>query len=236
MSPQTLKKARQSGTGIVCVFFIALAAWGQSSLVDQKSLHIQQPASSPGLQVVVLLDINPHQKKVLPVELALAEGIIQKLDQSENTFSVITFGSQTPTLLKLGVTAVEAIAAIRGVAVEETKEKYFSIRFYDALSLAIVQFTDDSRSKSLVIISEGNDYFPHKAFKSTVARAQQLQVACNVAMVADHSFYGTKGIQRYGFDLRRLAAKTHGQYVEVEEKQKKVPRSVDRLSESILNQ
>jgi hypothetical protein len=196
---------------------------------------MQQRTSSSHHQVVVLLDINPHQKKVLSVELALAEGVVESLAQSGNAFSVITFGSQTPTLLKPDVTADEAITAIRDVTLEQTREKYFSVHFYDALHLAIDQFTDDTRSKSLLIISEGNDYFPHKTFKETAARAQQLQAACDVVMVADHSFYGTKGIQRYGFDLRRFAGKTHGQYIEVGGKQKKVPRSVERLSEGILS-
>ncbi len=234
---QMLKRTWKSvGTRIVCVLFTALAVWAQSPFGCEQSSHIQQPASSSGHQVVVLLDLNPHQTKVLPVELALAEGIIQNLDQPENAFSVITFGSQAPTLLNPRVTAHEAIAAIRGVAIEKTREKYFSVQFYDALSLAISQFTDDTRSRSLLVISEGNDYFPRKTFKETVAKAQQLQAACDVAMVADHSFYGTKGIQRYGFELRRFARKTHGQYIEVGGQQEKVPRSVERLSESILNQ
>jgi hypothetical protein len=231
-----LKRASKSvGTRIVCVLFMALAVWGQSPLAGEQSPPIQQPASSSGHQVVMLLDISPHQKKVLPVELALAEGIIQKLDQAGNAFSVITFGSQAPRLLKDRITADEAIAAIRGVVIEKTLEKYFSVQFYDALSLAISQFTDDTRSKSLLVISEGNDYFPRKTFNETVAKAQQLQAACDVAMVADHSFYGTKGIQRFGFDLRRFAGKTHGQYIEVGGKEKNIARSVERLSEGILS-
>jgi hypothetical protein len=237
MSLQMLKSSSKSlGARVVCVLFTALTVWGQLTTEGEQSPHIQQPASSSGHQVVVLLDLNPHQKKVLPVELALAEGIVQNLDQPENTFSVITFGSQAATLLKASITADEAIAAIRGVAVEKPREKYFSGQFYDALSLAISQFNDDTRSRSLLVISEGNDYFPHKTFKETVAKAQQLQVTCDAAMVADHSFYGTKAIQKYGFNLRRFVGKTHGQYIEVGEKQKKVPDSVERLSEGILNQ
>jgi hypothetical protein len=237
MSLQMTRRAWKSvGTRIVGVLLTALAVRAQSPLGGERWPHIQQPASLSGHQVVVLLDVNPHQTKVLPVELALAEGIIHNLDQPENAFSVITFGSQAPTLLKLRVTAHEAIAAIRGVAMEKTPEKYFSVQFYDALSLAISQFTDDTRSRSILVISEGNDYFPRKTFKETVAKAQQLQADCDVAMVADHSFYGTKGIQRYGFELRRFARKTHGQYIEVGGQLKKVPRSVERLSEGLLNQ
>jgi hypothetical protein len=231
-----LKHASKSvGPTIVCVFITGLAVWGQSPLAGEKSANPRQQASSSGHQVVVLLDVNPHQKKVLPVELALAEGVIQKLDRPENVFSVITFGSRTPTLLKPRGSADEAITAIRSVAIEETRETYFSVEFYDALNLAINQFTDDTRSRSLLVISEGNDYFPRKTFKETVAKAQQLEAACDAAMVADHSFYSTKGIQRYGFDLRRFVGKTHGQYIEVGGKQKKVPRSVQSLSDGILS-
>jgi hypothetical protein len=169
-------------------------------------------------------------------ELTLAEGVIQKLSHLGNAFSVITFGSKSPTLLKSGVQANEAIAAIRDVTLEQTREEYFSVHLYDALNLAFGQFTDDARPKSLLIISEGNDYFPGKTFKQTASQAQQLRITFDVAMVADHTFYGSKGIQRYGFDLRRLAGKTHGRYVEVGGTQKNVPRSIDRLSDSMLGQ
>jgi len=236
MSLQMLKQVFKSGVAaVVCMSLAVLAAWGQSTVIGEESSLRRQQVSSSGQQVVVLLDINPHQKKVLAVELALAEGIIQMLHQPGNTFSVITFGSHPPTLLKPGLTPDEAIVAIRDVTLEQTREKYFPIHFYDALNLAMNQFIDNTSPKSLLVISEGNDYFPHKTFKETVARAQKLQTACDVAMVADHSFYGTKGIQRYGFDLRRLAGKTHGQYIEVGGKQKKVPRSVERLYEGILS-
>jgi hypothetical protein len=214
--------------------FSAVIVPGHAQLVEEKSPTLQHPSLSAH-QLVVLLDINPHQKKVLPVELALAKGIIERIDQPGNTFSVITFGSQEPTLLNSRVTADDAIAAIRDVVLEQTREKYFSVHFFAALSLAMSQVTDDPSSKSLLVISEGNDYFPHKTFKETVARTQHLQVACDVAMVADHSFYGTKAIQHYGFNLRGLAGKTHGQYIEVGDKQKKVPHSIERLSEGILS-
>jgi hypothetical protein len=138
MSLQMLKHASKSvSPTIVCVFFTSLAVWGQSPLAGDKSSYTQQSASSSAHRLVVLLDINPHQKTVLPVELALAEGIIQRVHQPENTFSVITFASQTPTLLKPGDTADEAIAIIRDVTLEQTRQKYFFVHFYDALSLAM---------------------------------------------------------------------------------------------------
>ena len=226
MSLQMLKRVSNSFVpALVALLFVANTAWGQSKGV----------APPKGHQVVVLLDINPHQKNVLPVEVNLAEGIIQRLSQPANLFWLITFGINPPTLLADGVITGEALASIHGVTVEETKKKYFSVYFYDAVELAIRHFKDDGRPKTLLIISEGSDYFPQNTFKETVTKARQLGIACDIAMVADHSFYGTKAIQYYGYHVRELAGKTHGHYVEVGDKQKNVARSVEKLSEGILS-
>jgi len=183
----------------------------------------------------VLVDINPHQQAVLPIELALAEGVIQKLDQAGSIFSVITFGSKSPILLKSGVPAKEAVAAIRDIGLGEQNAESLSVQLYDALNLAFGQFTDDAGANSLLIITEGNDGIG-KMFKQAVTRAQQLRAICNVAMVANHPLYGSKAIPRFGFYLRELAGKTHGRYIEVGDRPKKVPRSIDRVSASILGQ
>ena len=220
---------------LVCGLIVMVAALGQSVALGQELAPTQRDVSASGHQVMILLDTNPHQKRVLAVELALAEGIVQKLQLPENVFSVITFGTQVPQLLRQVVAADEAIAAIRDVSIEQTNDKYFSVRSYDALNLAMNTFSTDTRSRALLIISEGNDHFPRKTFKETITRAQQLQVACDVAMVADHTLYGTKGLQRYGFHLRRLAAKTHGLYVEVGGNQKKVSGSIEELSRGIVS-
>jgi len=228
------RKTRLARLAISCVL-VLFTLCADSTLSGENAPQKNQQLPPPGHQVVVLLDVNANQKKVLPAELALAQGVIQKLDQPGNTFWVITFGSQPPGLLKSGVHADEAIAAIRDVRLEQTSGDYLSVHLYDALNLAFGQFTDDTRPKSLLVITEGNDA-RGKMFKQAVARAQQLQVNCDVDMVADPTFYGPKAIQRYGFYLRELAGKTRGQYIEVGTRQKKVSRSVDRLSESILGQ
>ena len=189
--------------------------------------------SSSDRHLVVLLDINPHQKKVLPVELALAEGVIQKLGQPGNVLSVITFGATPPTLLTSRVQANEAVAAIRDIGLGQPGDAYLAVQLYSALDLAFAQFTNEAGRNSLLVITEGNDG-RGKLFKQAVARAQQLQVICNVVMVADHTLYGSKAIQRYGFYLRELAGKTHGLYREVGDRQEKVTRCVERLSEVIL--
>jgi hypothetical protein len=220
MSRKILKLASIRLFLFVFLFRASDAVSGQSSSMG---------TGSPARQVVLLLDINPNQSKVVAVEFALAEGIIEKLREPGNSFSVITFGSNPPTLLKSGVEANDAIAAIRGTSPEQTGKNYFGIYFYDALKLGLDQFGNDTRRKS---ISEGNDHFPRKTFKETVSRTRQSQILCHAVMVASHSFYGAKG-QRYGFDLRRLVTKTRGQYVEVESSRKKVPHAVNRIAENI---
>src|SRR5215831_10647006 len=121
VTPNTLQvpKRAWSINRLVCALTAVLTALGQP-LVGQESAPTQKEVSSPGHQVVILLDTNPHQKPVLTVELAAAEGIVQKLHQPENVFSVITFGTQVPQLLKQAVAADEAIAAIRDVTIERT--------------------------------------------------------------------------------------------------------------------
>jgi len=225
------RKKRLARLAISCVL-VLLTFCADSPLLSENAPQTHRPSPS-GHHLVALLDVNANQKKVLPVELAVAQGVIQKLDQPGNVFWVITFGSQPPAWLKSGVQADEAIAAIRGVSLEQTSADYLSVHLYDALNLALGQLTDDARPKSILIVTEGNDG-RGKMFKQTLSRAQQFHVTCDVAMVADHTFYGSKAIQRYGFYLRELAGKTHGRYVEVGGRQKIVPRSVDRLSESIL--
>ncbi len=212
-----------------------LCASGQMSAPQGEDISPKKQQISPSShELVVLVDIHPHQDKVLPAELALAEAVIHKLDQPGNMFSIIVFGSQAPVLVKSQVQASEAIMTIRSVTLEQTQEKNYTVHLYGALNLAFDQVTNHTRPKSLLVISEGNDDFTGKTFKQTVTRAQQLRIACDVAMVADHPLRGSKAIQIYGFDLLRLAGKTHGLYAEIGEGQKKVSHSADRLSESIL--
>jgi hypothetical protein len=192
-----------------------------------------QPSS---LQVVVVLDINPNQRKVLSLESGLAAGVLGHLDQRDAAVSLITFGSGDPALRSANAKPSAAIEAIKRVGPEQSGERYFSIHLYKAMELALNQFTDDARPKSLLIIAEGREDFGGKAFKQIVSRARQLRVNCYVALVASHSLRGSKSILIYGFYLSELASKTHGRCIEVGDRQKKLPRLVERFSTDILNQ
>ena len=119
-SPRS-RRARSAIVFLLSALLTVCARWPlQGDSEPQNSLR----TSSSVHHLVVLLDINPNQKKVLPVELALAEGVIQKLGQPGNAFSVITFGSKSPTLLKSGVQASEAVAAIRDIYGSKAIQRY----------------------------------------------------------------------------------------------------------------
>ncbi|HEY6767178.1 MAG TPA: hypothetical protein VI386_20650 [Candidatus Sulfotelmatobacter sp.] len=141
-----------------------------------------------------------------------------------------------PVLRTANAKLSEAIDAIKSINLEQSGERYFSIHLYKALELSLNQFTDDARPKSLFIIAEGREDFGGKALKQIVARARQLGVSCYVALVAGHSFRGSKSILMYGFYLSDFARKTHGRCIEVGDRQKKLPRFVEQFSTGMLNQ
>ena len=230
------RKAQRTRSAILVLLSMFLNVGTGLSLQATGARQESPQATSPGHQIVLLLDVNYGQKNVLTIERTLAEGVVKKLGQSRSVFSIITFGAQAPTLLRSRVQADEAVAALQKVSLEQPSEGYLSVELYNALDFALDQFTDDRRLKSLLVITEGNDYPRGVTIKHFVSRALQLQVTCSVAMVAEHTLYGSKSIQRYGFYLRRLAGKTGGRYAEVGSGQKKVSGSIGRLSDRMLRE
>ena len=86
-------RSRLAGSAIVLLLSALLTVCARLPLRGDSEPQNSLRTSLSGHYLVVLLDINPNQKKVLPVELALAEGVIRKVGQPGNAFSVITFGS-----------------------------------------------------------------------------------------------------------------------------------------------
>jgi hypothetical protein len=231
-----MQKTQGTCPAILVLLSMLLHVGTGFSLQAEGARQESPQPSSPDHQIVLLLDVNPDQKNVLTIEKTLAEGVIKKLGESRSVFSIIAFGSQAPTLLRSRVQADDAVAALQRVSLEQPSEGYLSVELYKALDFALDQFTDDRRLKSLLVITEGNDYPRGETIKHVVSRALQLQVTFSVAMVAEHTFYGSKSIQRYGFYLRRLAGKTGGRYVEVGSGQKKVSDSIGHLSDRMLRE
>lgn len=228
------RKARGTRSAIPVLLSMLLNVGTGVSLRAAGAQPDHPKATSPDHQIVLLFDVNPDQKNVLSIEKTLAEGVVKKLGESRSVFSIIAFGAQAPTLLRSRVQADEAVAALQKVSLEQPNKGYLSVELYKALDFGLDQFTDDRRLKSLLVITEGNDYPRGETIKHVVSRALLLQVNCSVAMVAEHTFYGSKSIQTYGFYLRKLAGKTGGRYVEVGSGQKKVSGSIGHLSDGML--
>jgi len=107
------------------------------------------------------------------------------------------------------------------VTLEQTREKYFSVHFYDALSLAISQFTDQySFEIPSRHFQRATTIFPARPSKRRRQR-QQLQAACMFNGCGSHSLRH-KRIQRYGVSFAETGGKTHGQYIEVGAKQREL--------------
>jgi hypothetical protein len=230
------RKPQRTSSAILLLLSMLLNVGTGFSLQAAGARQESPQATSQGHQIVLLLDVNPDQKNVLTIEKTLAEGVVKKLGESRSVFSIITFGAQAPTLLRSRVPMDEAVAALQEVRLGQPSGGYLSVELYNALDFALDQFTDDRRLKSLLVITEGNDYPRGETIKHVVSRALQLQVTCSVAMVAEHTFYGSKSIQKYGFYLRRLAGKTGGRYVEVGSGQKRVSSSIGPLSDRMLRE
>jgi hypothetical protein len=219
---------------LVCLVPILAGASADSLPPGQNAPQGNQQPSS--LQIVILLDINPNQRKVFSLESDLATGVLDRLDQRDAAVSLITFGSGDPALRSSNAKPSEAMGAIQSVNLEQSGERYFSIHLYKAMELALNQFTDDARPKSLFIIAEGREDFGRKTFKQLLSRTHQLGINCDVALVASHSLRGSKALLIYGFYLSDLARKTHGRCIEVGDRQKKLPRFVEQFATDILNQ
>ena len=132
------QRSRLARWAVFCLSTLPIVC--ADSVLGANGEQQMSPEPPSGQQLVVLLDVNPHQRKVLAVERTLAEKIIQKLNQPGNVFSVITFGTQSPVLMKAGAPPADAILAVRGVPLEHTKEKCFSVHLYEAVNLAFGQF------------------------------------------------------------------------------------------------
>jgi hypothetical protein len=219
----------------ICAPLVLLIVCARSPLLANNApQENQQPSSSR--QIVVLLDINPNQRKVFSLESDLATGVLDQLNKTDDAVSLITFGSATPVLRIVDAKPSDAIDAIKKASPEQPGARYFSVHLYEAIDLALKQFKDDARSKSLLIISEGREDFGGKTFKEILSRARQLRLKCYVALVASHSLRGSKAILIYGFYLSDFARKTHGRCIEVGDRRKKLPRFVEQFSTDILNQ
>ncbi len=218
---------------IFCLVSTLAAASADSPLPGKNAPQGNQQLSP--LQVVILLDINPNQSKVFSLESGLASGVLNHLNQRDAAVSLITFGYGEPALRSANAKPSEVVDAIKSVSLEQSGERYFSVHLYKAMDLALSQFTDDVRPKSLFVIAEGREDFGHKAAEQLASRARQLGVKCHVALVASHSLRGSKSILIYGFYLSDFARKTHGRCIEVGDRRKKLPRFVEQFSTDILN-
>src|SRR5689334_1264250 len=86
-----------------------------------------------GLELVILLDTNPDQRKVFALESNLASGVLSHLDQQDTVISVVTFGATNPALQIARASSTEAIMVLGKIGVENKDEPRFSVHLTDGL-------------------------------------------------------------------------------------------------------
>jgi hypothetical protein len=81
-----VQNKRSGVLGASCLA-IALVLCAPASTLGQSSPKTDQGSPSERHHLVLLLDTNPDQKKVFDVELTIAEGVMEKLNEPENPVS-----------------------------------------------------------------------------------------------------------------------------------------------------
>lgn len=173
-------------------------------------LQVVQGPEKDGLpRVALVLDANFHQRKVFRLERETAEALLSKFESKDAQGMVMSFGSRIHSSGAL-TDNWEALRTFNRSLDVETDEHNDIVLMFDSIRLAIEKLGDGPGTKAVILFAEGNDHGSSTGWQSLARLAQHNHTACYVVLFADHSFYGTKSIRRYGWDLVELSPQTGG--------------------------
>lgn len=175
--------------------------------------------------IAIVMDRGPDQKSALSREKELAIALINEFSDGGTTFTIATAG--TPSSLEVTLNQPIAIERIRNIAVATGMKA--NVPIYDPIGAAIRHISRSPGLRIVIFIGEGNDGGSRMRYLELRSLAESNQVAFFAALVADHSLRGTKGILRYGWQLRELSSETAGAFLEND----RTPEAIRRLSENI---
>jgi VWFA-related protein len=171
------------------------------------------PKHISSLRVALLFDSNYHQREVFPVERATAAEMLRELETRDSMATVITFGAAIYSSGDLTNDWTTLKAFVESAQIE-TVRRNDNVLLYDSMKRAIQSLGDESASKAIIILAEGNDYGSSISWEKLARLAARHHVACYAALFADHSFYGRE-IRHYGYRLVELAPGTGGRLWEI---------------------
>jgi hypothetical protein len=175
----------------------------------EKLQVVDGPQNVGPTQVAVLIDSNFHQRKVLGLEQQTAAEMLSEFERRKAQALVMSYGAEIQSSGKL-TDEWPALKEFTGSLRVETDKHNETILLFDALKRAMEALGDGPGTKAVVVFAEGNDNGSSIGWKNVARLAQQDHIACYVVLFADHTFYGTKAIRHYGWDLVELAPKAGG--------------------------
>ncbi len=193
----------------------------------KKLQVVDGPKSAGSKQIVLLLDSNFHQRKVLALEQQTAVELVSEFEKEKAQALVMGYGAEIHSSGELTDDFASLKNFTRSLRAETDKHNE-TMLLYDAMKRAFEKLGDGPGTKAVVILAEGNDHGSSVGWASLARLAQRGHIACYVVMFADHSFYGRE-VRHYGYYLLELAPKTGGRLWEVGDNPRKAHETVQQL-------
>lgn len=186
-------------------------------------------------QVVIVLDANVHQRAVVGLEKETAERLLGDLDVEKARGAILSYGAEIHASGEL-TDDFDGLKSFNRSIQADSDKRNRTILMFDAMKRAMEILGSGSGTKALVLFAEGNDGGSAEGWKTVARLAESNHVACYVVLFADHTFYGTKAIRHYGWDLVELTPKTGGKFWEAGSNTHKAQRSVAEIKSQIDSQ
>jgi hypothetical protein len=195
---------------------------------------VDGPKSAGPKEIVLLLDSNFHQRKVLPLEQQTATELLSEFEKDKAHTLVMSYGAEIHSSGELTDDFGSLKSFTSSVRVETDKGNE-TVLLYDGMKRAFEKLSDAPGTKAVVIFAEGNDHGSSIGWASLARLAQRGHIACYVLMFADHSFYGRE-VRHYGYYLVELAPKTGGRLWEVGDNPRKAHEAAQQLALALDSQ
>lgn len=197
---------------------------------------VERPRGAGPKQVVLLLDSSFHQRKVLALEQQTALELLSQFEKEKAQASVMGYGAEIRSSGEL-TDYFGSLKSFTNSLQVETDKRNETVLLYDAMKRAFDKLSNGSGTKAVLIFAEGNDNGSSIGWKSLIRLAHRSHIACYAVLFADHSFYGTKGIRRYGWDLNfEVAPKTGGKLWEAGDSQRKARKITQQVIAALDSQ
>jgi VWFA-related protein len=202
-----------------------------------EKLQVVDGSKSAGpKQIAVLIDSSFHQQKVLPLEQQTAVELISEFEKEKAQGLVMSYGAEIHSSGDLTDDWVSLRGFTDSVRVEADKHNG-TVLLYDAMKRALASLGDGPGTRAIVIFAGGNDNGSSIGWKDLTRLAHRSHIACYVVLFADHSFYGTKAIRRYGWHLVfDVAPKTGGRLWEIGDNSRKAHKAAQQLISALGSQ